>query len=389
MSAAQPKESPDGRWLLFSLAHHGNFPIYQPTCDLYVIDLKSGARRPLTAVNSRWSDSWHSWSSNGRWIAFASKREGGVLARIYFSYFDRNGQAHKPFVMPQEDPSFYESYYPDLQRPRAHHRAGTGESFPIGPRHRGEGRSACTVACQEVNGAALPGAAQRRWSGSPALPCPAESLRAPGRDRSRRITRRDASTAGAGRRRPWCPAPSCSGERADPTADDADALGAEESPLQVDVAAVAPECPAGSDHAVAGDGRILAAPHDVPDGSRSSRASCHPGHVAIRCDSPGRDAADDGENRRTERPHARERGLGLSTPGSRHGPACYLSAPADRLRRQQRFVEHPSIRRRQRDAQEEGECRGDVDWIGGFQEASLLDPLAQQEDRHAAVVPVG
>jgi dipeptidyl aminopeptidase/acylaminoacyl peptidase len=109
MSAAQPRESPDGRWLLFSLAHHGNFPIYQPTCDLSVIDLKSGTRRPLTAVNSRWSDSWHGWSSNGRWIAFASKREGGVLARIYLTYFDRDGQAHKPFVMPQEDPSYYES----------------------------------------------------------------------------------------------------------------------------------------------------------------------------------------------------------------------------------------------------------------------------------------
>jgi hypothetical protein len=109
MSAAQPKESPDGRWLLFSLSHHGNFPIFQPTSDLYLIDLKSGTRQPLTAVNSSWSDSWHCWSSNGRWIAFASKRDGGVLARIYFSYFDRNGQAHKPFVMPQEDPSFYQS----------------------------------------------------------------------------------------------------------------------------------------------------------------------------------------------------------------------------------------------------------------------------------------
>jgi hypothetical protein len=108
MSAAQPKESPDGRWLLFSLSHHGNFPIYQWSSDLYVIDTASGELRPLTAVNSKWSDSWHCWSSNGRWIAFASKREGGVLARIYFSYFDRSGQAHKPFVMPQRDPSFYE-----------------------------------------------------------------------------------------------------------------------------------------------------------------------------------------------------------------------------------------------------------------------------------------
>jgi dipeptidyl aminopeptidase/acylaminoacyl peptidase len=110
MSAAQPKESPDGGWLLFSLSDHGYSPVYQPTSDLYVIDLKRGGRQPLTALNSSRSDSWHSWSSNGRWIAFASSREGGVLSRIYFSYFDRNGQSHKPFVMPQQDPSFYESY---------------------------------------------------------------------------------------------------------------------------------------------------------------------------------------------------------------------------------------------------------------------------------------
>ena len=108
-SAAQPKESPDGRWLLFLLTHHGNFPTYQPICDMYVIDQNSGERRPLTAVNRSWTGSWPTWSSNGRWIAFTSKREGGVLGRIYFSYFDKNGQAHKPFVMPQEDPSYYES----------------------------------------------------------------------------------------------------------------------------------------------------------------------------------------------------------------------------------------------------------------------------------------
>ena len=132
MSVAQPKESPDGRWLLFSLAHHGNFPIYQPTCDLHVIDLKSGTRRPLTAVNSRWSDSWHGWSSNGRWIAFASKREGGVLARIYFSYFDRNGQAHKPFVMPQKDPSFYESCTMTYNVPEL-----TMEPIPVSPSQLG------------------------------------------------------------------------------------------------------------------------------------------------------------------------------------------------------------------------------------------------------------
>lgn len=108
LSALQPKESPDGRWLLFVLADYGSFPVYQPTGALHVIDLKTGERRPLATVNAGWN-SWHSWSSNGRWIAFSSKRVGSVLSRIYFTYFDRDGQAHKPFVLPQEDPSFYES----------------------------------------------------------------------------------------------------------------------------------------------------------------------------------------------------------------------------------------------------------------------------------------
>ena len=132
MSAAQPRESPDGRWLLLSLSHHGNFPIYQPTSDLYVIDLKSGARQPLAAVNSTESDSWHCWSSNGRWIAYASKREGGVLARIYLTYFDRNGQAHKPFVMPQEDPSFYDSFTLTYNVPEL-----IIEPVPVGPSRAG------------------------------------------------------------------------------------------------------------------------------------------------------------------------------------------------------------------------------------------------------------
>ena len=132
MGAAQPKESPDGRWLLFSLSHHGYSPVYQPTSDLYVIDLTSGARQPLTALNSSWSESWHSWSSNGRWIAFASSREGGVLSRIYLGYFDRNGRAHKPFVMPQEDPSFYESYTLTYNVPEL-----IIEPVPVGPSQLG------------------------------------------------------------------------------------------------------------------------------------------------------------------------------------------------------------------------------------------------------------
>ena len=34
--------------------------------------------------------------------------ETGLFARIYFSFVDESGQAHKPLVLPQEDPTYYD-----------------------------------------------------------------------------------------------------------------------------------------------------------------------------------------------------------------------------------------------------------------------------------------
>jgi Tol biopolymer transport system component len=109
LSAAQPKVSPDGRYLLFCLAAYGNFPVYQPSSDLYLMDLKTRQYRRLE-INSGQADTWHCWSSNSRWIVFSSKRRDGLFARPYFSYFDALGRAHKPFLLPQRDPTFYDSF---------------------------------------------------------------------------------------------------------------------------------------------------------------------------------------------------------------------------------------------------------------------------------------
>jgi hypothetical protein len=106
LSAAQPKPSPDGRYLLFCLSKYGNFPIYQTNSDLYVMDLKTRHYRRLE-INSDQADTWHSWSSNSRWVVFSSKRLDGLFARPFFSYVDEAGRFHKPFVLPQEDPEFY------------------------------------------------------------------------------------------------------------------------------------------------------------------------------------------------------------------------------------------------------------------------------------------
>jgi len=104
-----PRVSPDGRFLLFTLADYGNFPVYLKSADLVLLDLKTGKARRLEC-NSGQTDSFHSWSSNGRWFVFSSKRLDGLCARPFFSYITRDGAVSKPFLLPQEDPGFYETF---------------------------------------------------------------------------------------------------------------------------------------------------------------------------------------------------------------------------------------------------------------------------------------
>jgi hypothetical protein len=109
LSVTHPRISPDGRWLLFCMCQRGNFSIWRPDSDLYMMDLGTGKYKRLD-INSDRSESWHCWSSNGRWIVFGSKRDDGLFAKPYFSYVDQAGEAHKPFLLPQADPTFYDSF---------------------------------------------------------------------------------------------------------------------------------------------------------------------------------------------------------------------------------------------------------------------------------------
>jgi len=116
LSILMPRISPDGRFLLFCMCRYGCFPIYQPTSDLYMMDLATRKYWKL-AINSEFSESWHSWSSNGRWIAFSSKRPEGTFTRCYISFVDKTGEAHKPFILPQKDPAFYDSFLRTVSLP--------------------------------------------------------------------------------------------------------------------------------------------------------------------------------------------------------------------------------------------------------------------------------
>lgn len=106
-SVCFPKASPDGRFLLFTIADYGTFPIWHQETDLYMLDLTTGDLEACTAANSDRSDTYHSWASNSRWFVFASKRGDGQYGKPYFAYVDKEGKTHKPFVLPQKDPEHY------------------------------------------------------------------------------------------------------------------------------------------------------------------------------------------------------------------------------------------------------------------------------------------
>lgn len=109
-SAKFPRVSPDGRWLVYTLSDYGNFSIWHHDADLFCIDLKNGTTTPLTAANSNDTESYHSWSHNSRWLVFSSRRDDGLYTRPYFTYIDNSGKAHKPFMLPQADPDFYDGF---------------------------------------------------------------------------------------------------------------------------------------------------------------------------------------------------------------------------------------------------------------------------------------
>jgi dipeptidyl aminopeptidase/acylaminoacyl peptidase len=103
-SISFPRISPDGQYLLYTASAYATFPIWHREADLEMLDLRNGAAVDMQAANSNDAESYHSWSSNGRWIVFSSRRIDGLYTRPFFAYFDMSGRIHKPFLLPQKNP---------------------------------------------------------------------------------------------------------------------------------------------------------------------------------------------------------------------------------------------------------------------------------------------
>lgn len=101
-TALMPRLSPDGNLLLYTVAEYGAFNLYHKEADFEMMRA-DGRIIDCSAINSTDAESYHSWSSNGRWMLFSSKRVDGRYTRLFIAHWDGEKWG-KPFMLPQQDP---------------------------------------------------------------------------------------------------------------------------------------------------------------------------------------------------------------------------------------------------------------------------------------------
>lgn len=145
-SVTLPRVSPDESYILMAEGEFGCFNVWHRDADIKLLSMQSEIAennentenisnavssnidtettdtvKTVTinteALNSGLSESYPTWSSNGRWIMIASRRDDGTYTRPYIAHFDDNGQIEKPFEIPVKDPEWYRLNLNSYNRP--------------------------------------------------------------------------------------------------------------------------------------------------------------------------------------------------------------------------------------------------------------------------------
>jgi pentatricopeptide repeat protein len=95
MSNYFPKYSPDGKWIVFCKAR--SYMLLQPDSELYIIPAEGGVARRLRYNTAR-MNSWHSWSSNSRWLVFSSK-VNTPYTQLFLTHIDEDGNDSPPVLL--------------------------------------------------------------------------------------------------------------------------------------------------------------------------------------------------------------------------------------------------------------------------------------------------
>ncbi|MGD0829854.1 MAG: tetratricopeptide repeat protein [Terracidiphilus sp.] len=94
MSNDFPKVSPDGKWIVFVQNKTGL--LMRPDSKLWMVPFNGGKPRLMTCNTWR-MNSWHTFSPNGRWLAFSSKARS-AYTQLMLTHIDENGN-DSPAVM--------------------------------------------------------------------------------------------------------------------------------------------------------------------------------------------------------------------------------------------------------------------------------------------------
>jgi len=95
MSNYFAKYSPDGKWIVFCKAK--SYMLLQPDSELYIIPAEGGTARRLRANTNR-MNSWHSWSTNGKWLVFSSKANT-LYTQLFLTHIDEKGYSTPPVLL--------------------------------------------------------------------------------------------------------------------------------------------------------------------------------------------------------------------------------------------------------------------------------------------------
>ncbi|MGA2577243.1 MAG: tetratricopeptide repeat protein [Bryobacteraceae bacterium] len=87
MSNNFPKVSPDGKWIVF--VKNKNGLLMRPDSELNIVPFAGGTARRMNC-NLSLMNSWHTFSPNGRWLAFSSKGRS-LFTQLFLTHIDENG----------------------------------------------------------------------------------------------------------------------------------------------------------------------------------------------------------------------------------------------------------------------------------------------------------
>jgi len=95
MSNYFPKYSPDGKWIVFTKSK--SYMLLQLDSELWIVPVAGGEARRLRHNTPR-MNSWHSWSSNSRWLVFSSKANG-PYTQLFLTHIDDDGNDSPPVLL--------------------------------------------------------------------------------------------------------------------------------------------------------------------------------------------------------------------------------------------------------------------------------------------------